>query len=1753
MLFFTSCKKQGQAGKSVFEPTIQGINLTMDAGVDIAQNSGTANLDATSSSASNKTFSWSKVSGPGAVVFGNSSSEDTTATVSVEGEYVLSITVTAGSGDTASDTVSFLYDATAPIVDAGTAATLKNSAYTQNATVTDTNSVSYLWSVDSGPGSVVAANVEDPSLSVTADGSYTIRLTATDVAGNSAFDTFTLDWDATSPSVNAGADNIVSTVTFQDATVTDANPLTYSWTKVSGPGIVTFGTPAAEDTNISADTDGDYIIRLQGTDSFGNSSTDTINWRWDTTIPTVNEVKLTNIDASYGIGSSINVQVIFSEPVTVAAGTPQLTLDMDVTDRTANYMTGSGSDTLNFSYTIVAGDDAADLDYVGTGSLVLNGATIQDAIGNNANLTLATPGAVNSISDDQAVVVDTTSPVLTEVTTSKADGTYGVSENIAIEVIYNETVNIIGTPQLTLETGGVDRVVNYSTGSGTQTLVFNYSVGSGDSSSDLDYQSASALNLNGGSIRDSANNNAGIALATPGLANSISDDKAIVIDTVQPFVSEVKTPLGNGTYGVGTTVPIEVVFSEVVIVGGTPQITLETGVTDAVVNYSSGSGTDTLTFDYSISNGEMNSDLDYLNTGALSLNGGSIDDGVNPALLTLSIPGLSGSISDDQNIDVDTSGPSVTQVRSSKADGNYAISENIDILVEWSEVVNVSGTPQITLETGAADSVVSYSAGTGTQTLTFTYTVTAGDISSDLDYVATNSLSTNGGSIRNGALQDAFLTLAAPGALNSISDNQAIAIDGVVPTVTQVRSSKANGYYNSGEVIDVLVEFSENVDVLGLPQITLETGATDAIVNYSSGSGTDTLTFQYTVGATDSNLDLDYETTGSLNTGGGSIRDSFGNDANILLVAPGGVGSISDNQAIVIDNTIPNVSSVEATNTDGGYTIGAPLSIKVIFDEAVTVSGTPEITLEMGATDKAATYSAGAGTDTLTFSYTVASGDTTGDLDYNSTFALVTAGGAIDDLAGNAANLNLASPGSPNSISDDQAIVIDTTIPTLNSVLTLKTDGAYGVGEEIDIVIQFSEVIEVSGFPQIELETGTIDEAVSYSSGSGSSLLTFRYTVKTGNISSDLDYKSTTSLSLNGGTLKDVGGNDVVTTLPSPGALNSISDDKDIVIDGSTPNIIEVKSSKVDGGYGTSEEIDILVVFNEAVFVTGTPQITLETGVTDRVVNYISGSASDTLVFRYTVQSGDINLDLDYSSTSSLVLNGGLIGDAVPNPADLSLPTPGFPGSISDDQQIIVDTILPIVNAGSDRSASSSFTQDAVITEDSTPLYSWVKVSGPGVVNFSPSSSVQDPNISVSVNGAYVIRLDVTDSAGNLSSDTFNLNWDNIPPPATDSFTAATTSGIDNGTIDITIDFPVDVSDYNLVQIRGAEGVTPPSGCSNGFLVKSYTVGQFIDETYEADTSYPGGQFSGRLCIWDSFGNLTSSQTFNSIIASKVHKVFVTNDTYGADLNSNFNSETFANSQEGADYRCQYQADLAGISTSSDKWISVLSTTNYTAFNKVAINGQGHNMSGETLFSNKFDFWDGILTNAIKFDEFDVSVGAQQTWTGTTTGGALAANHCTDFTSTSFLQNGNTGLADQSGNSWVSQGNSACSGNRSLICISQINIEKFTSLSITTGTSPREIDLSINLPMDNDVTRFYDKIEVYRKTGPGEPTFNCDGSDGSLKAQTFNGPFTQGQSIQYTDNTPGAPGTSYNYTICTFDKDLNPVNRDPVLNVSSGL
>ncbi|GLC79410.1 hypothetical protein LBYZC6_15240 [Lacrimispora brassicae] len=119
-----------------------------------------------------------------------------------------------------------------------------------------------------------------------------------------------------------------------------------------------------------------------------------------TTAPTVTSVTVPG-NGTYSAGNNLDFTVTFDENVTVntSSGTPYLSLIIGSTSRQATYVSGSGASNLVFRYTVQAGD--SDSNGISIGSLILNGGTIQDGAGNNANLTL------NSVGNMTGVLVDT--------------------------------------------------------------------------------------------------------------------------------------------------------------------------------------------------------------------------------------------------------------------------------------------------------------------------------------------------------------------------------------------------------------------------------------------------------------------------------------------------------------------------------------------------------------------------------------------------------------------------------------------------------------------------------------------------------------------------------------------------------------------------------------------------------------------------------------------------------------------------------------------------------------------------------------------------------------------------------------------------------------------------------------------------------------------------------------------------------------------------------------------------------------------------------------------------------------------------------------------------------------------------------------------------------------------------------------------------------------------------------------------------
>ena len=505
----------------------------------------------------------------GNIVFGGSGANRTvtiTPAANKTGTATITLTVTDGGGATATDTLTVTVNDVDPVISSNTFSVAENSVNgTVVGTVTatgDTNGL--IYSITGGnTGNVFAidntgAITVNGSLNYEGTGSYSLSVAVDDEDADTAADstaTITVNLSNVNEAptqVNVSSNSIGGSAASGGATIGTLSSVdpdtggshTYSLALGNGTNDADNGKFSISGSTLSVGGSslsvGTYKILVRSTDQGGfyvnQALTITVA---DDVPPAVSAVSSVTADATYKIGDIVAVTVQFSEAVTVntAGGTLQLTLETGTTDRTVNYVSGSGTNTLTFNYTVQAGDTSSDLDYVATSSLALNGGTIKDAAGNDATLTLASPGAANSLGNNKALVIDGVVPTVTAVSSSTSNGSYTTGDVVAITVTFSEVVNVIGTPQLTLETGSTDRTINYASGSGTNTLTFNYTVQNGDTSADLDYVATSSLALNSGTIKDAAGNDATLTLASPGAANSLGNNKAIVISTTKELIS----------------------------------------------------------------------------------------------------------------------------------------------------------------------------------------------------------------------------------------------------------------------------------------------------------------------------------------------------------------------------------------------------------------------------------------------------------------------------------------------------------------------------------------------------------------------------------------------------------------------------------------------------------------------------------------------------------------------------------------------------------------------------------------------------------------------------------------------------------------------------------------------------------------------------------------------------------------------------------------------------------------------------------------------------------------------------------------------------------------------------------------------------------------------------------------------------------------------------------------------------------------
>jgi hypothetical protein len=267
-----------------------------DAGADLitivsktTNLSGTVRDDGLPDLPGKLTTGWTKVSGPGTVTFRDAAAAQTTAIFNAAGTYVLRLQ-TGDGALTASDDVTITVTGPGgnrrPEVNAGpdqTVVVLKplnlRGVIRDDGLPKLPGKLTGAWTKVSGPGTVKFAKASAASTAAifSAPGAYVLRLQANDgalTASDEVAITVLPPLPNQAPVVNAGVDqNLIATkVTTLNGIVRDdglpkrPGKVAATWTKVSGPGSVTFARAASPITAASFGVPGSYVLRLAASD-----------------------------------------------------------------------------------------------------------------------------------------------------------------------------------------------------------------------------------------------------------------------------------------------------------------------------------------------------------------------------------------------------------------------------------------------------------------------------------------------------------------------------------------------------------------------------------------------------------------------------------------------------------------------------------------------------------------------------------------------------------------------------------------------------------------------------------------------------------------------------------------------------------------------------------------------------------------------------------------------------------------------------------------------------------------------------------------------------------------------------------------------------------------------------------------------------------------------------------------------------------------------------------------------------------------------------------------------------------------------------------------------------------------------------------------------------------------------------------------------------------------------------------------------
>ncbi|MFC0252221.1 Ig-like domain-containing protein [Massilia consociata] len=384
--------------------------------------------------------------------------------------------------------------------------------------------------------------------------------------------------------------------------------------------------------------------------------------------------------------------------------------------------------------------------------------------------------------------------------------------------------------------------------------------------------------------------------------------------------------------------------------------------------------------------------------------------------------------------------------------------------------------------------------------------------------------------------------------------------------------------------------------------------------------------------------------TASISVPGAAYADVAGN--------PGGGAAMP---ALSFDTLAPAVSAI--TRVGPATSNATTATYSVTFDSSVTGVDASDFLLSTTGTVAGSIAAVSGSGAAYTVTVNNISGDGSMRLD------LRNSGTGIADAAGNPAA----------GFTGGQAIVFDHTAPAVSSV-AVPANATYRVGDTLDFTLHFNEAVTVdtgSGTPSIgvALDTGGTVQA-HYVGGSGSTALTFRYTVANGHADHN-GIALAGNISLNGGAIRDMVGNAAALGLNGVGATTGV------LVSAVAPSVTAI--ARAGAALTSATSVEFTVTFSESVTGVDLSDFTLAgDGVSGDLVSLRGSGSTYTVTVDNISGDGVLRLDLNAGATgivgaSGEAIAGGYSAGQVYT-VDQTAPVLASPVSLSDTALRIGDS-----------------------------------------------------------------------------------------------------------------------------------------------------------------------------------------------------------------------------------------------------------------------------------------------------------------------------------------------------------------------------------------------------------------------------------------------------------------------------------------------